>query len=98
MKLALSARMGHTFATLNIKKRARGMPKFEVALFNEEVRVLVKQGESHEGFEDSWADTHYVEVNAPNEEMARGRIEKQYPAHRGFVIEQISAVIPDGDF
>ena len=71
------------------------MPKYEVALYNEEVRVLVKQGDSHEGFEDSWADTHYIEVMAPGEEMARAKIGKQYPPHRGFVIEQISQVIPD---
>jgi hypothetical protein len=74
------------------------MPKFEVSVYNEEVRAANKMGDAHEQYEDSWADPHYIEVQAPNEEVARERIEKQYPSHRGFVIEHISEVLPDEDF
>ena len=74
------------------------MPKYEIAVYNKEVRDLVRKGESHRGYEDSWADTHYIEVNASDEEMARDRIEKLHPPFRGFVIEQIAAVLPDGEY
>ena len=74
------------------------MPKYEVALFNKDVREVVKLGDSHELYEDSWSDTHYVDVTAPNEAVAREKIEKQYPASRGFVIEQITEELPDGEF
>lgn len=74
------------------------MPKYEIALFNQNVRDLVKQGEAHELYEDSWADTHYVDVVAPSEAMARAKIDKQYPQSRGFVIEQINEEMADGEF
>lgn len=74
------------------------MPKYEIALYNKEVRDLVKRGERHERYEDTWADTHYIEVMAPGDDMARAKIEKQYPSHRGFVIEQVNEVLPDGEF
>jgi len=74
------------------------MPRYEVVLFNEKVRACVRRGERHEGYDDSWGDTHYIEVLAPTEDMARAKIQKQYPPNRGFVIEQISQVMPDGEF
>ncbi len=74
------------------------MPKYEIALYNTDVRNLVKRGEQHDRYEDSWADTHYIDVIAPGEEMARAKIEKQYPSHRGFVIEQITKENADGEF
>jgi len=71
------------------------MPKYEAVIYNKDVRTCVKQGESHEIFEDSWADNSYVETNAPNEEAARARISQKYPSSRGFVIEHISEALPD---
>ena len=74
------------------------MPKFEIALHNEEVCVAVKSGDTHERFEDLWADSHYIEVMAPGEEIALAKIEKQYPKQRGFVVEHVTKIIPDEDF
>jgi hypothetical protein len=74
------------------------MPKYEVVIYNEEVRKLVKMGDKHDRFEDSWADTHYIDVLAPGEEIARAKIEKQYPAHQGFVIVEINQEMPADDF
>ncbi|NQU57871.1 MAG: hypothetical protein HQ513_11605 [Rhodospirillales bacterium] len=71
------------------------MSKFEAAVYNKDVRECVKQGDSHELYEDSWSDTSYVETNAPDEETARARISQKYPSSRGFVIEYISLVTPD---
>ncbi|MCP4713350.1 MAG: hypothetical protein GY869_32375 [Planctomycetes bacterium] len=74
------------------------MPKFEIALYNEEVRKLVKMGDSHELYEDSWADTHYIDVTAPAEDMARAKIQKQYPSNRGFIIVEITQEKPEDEF
>ena len=65
------------------------MAKFEVALHNEEVRQRVKEDEKHREFTDDWADIHYIEVNARNEQEARKNIESKYPASKGFVIQTV---------
>ena len=64
--------------------------KFEVALYNSEVRKLAREGERHKNLKDDWADTHYVEIEAVDETDARARIEARYPKERGFVINNIS--------
>ncbi len=64
--------------------------KFEVALYNSEVRKLVREGERHKDLKDDWADTHYVVVNAVDETDARAKIEARYPKERGFVVNNIS--------
>jgi len=68
------------------------VPRFEVAIFNQEVRDCVKMQDKHEGFEDEWADTHYIQISAENEESARDKINRQYPPDRGFVINDITPV------
>jgi len=70
----------------------------EIALHNEEVRIAVKSGDKHDCFEDAWADTHYIEVKATSEDMVLAKIGKQYPKLRGFVVEQVSEIIPDQGF
>ena len=74
------------------------MPKFEVAIFNQDVRDLVKSGEEHERYEDNWADLHYISILAPDEDVARAKIEKQYPAQNGFRITQIVAEESEDDY
>lgn len=68
------------------------MPKFEVAIFNQEVRDCVKMQDKHELLEDDWADTHYIQVSAENEEAARAKIDRMHPPDRGFVINDITLV------
>jgi hypothetical protein len=62
---------------------------FEVALHNAEVRRLVYEGEHHRQYPDSWADTHYIEIEAEDERAAENKIKNKYPPDRGFVIEKI---------
>ncbi len=68
------------------------IPKFEVVVYNKEVRRLVEQGDSHSVLNDSWADPHYIEVNADSEAEARAKMEKKHPPEQGYVIESISPV------
>jgi len=65
---------------------------YEVALHNAEVRRLVYEGEHHRQYPDSWADTHYVEIEAEDEKTATAKIERKFPSDRGFVIEGVVAV------
>lgn len=69
------------------------MAKFEVALYNAEVRRCVKEDERHREFKDTWADVHYIEVDASNENEARRKIETKYPSSKGFVVSQVVPVV-----
>ncbi|MDP6391012.1 MAG: hypothetical protein QF654_14035 [Alphaproteobacteria bacterium] len=63
--------------------------KFEVGVFNQEVRDAMKLGERHSQLKDDWADIHWVEVRATDEKAARQKVGVQYPASRGYVITEV---------
>ena len=64
--------------------------KYEVAIYNKDVRQQVKMGERHKEFTDDWADIHYIVVSASSDADARAKISVKYPAAKGFVIEQVA--------
>ncbi len=64
------------------------MAKFEVALYNAEVRQKVADGEHHRRFTDDWADMRYIEIEADNGEQARALLEVIYPGVQEFVIDE----------
>lgn len=68
------------------------MPKFEVAIFNQQVREKVREGERHRDLSDDWADVHYIEVEAEDVSAARAKIQRKYPAERGYVIESVTSM------
>lgn len=49
----------------------------------------MQDGEHHERFTDDWADFHYLDIKADNEEQARSQVEGRYPASQGFIIDGI---------
>jgi len=63
-----------------------------VSFYNQIVRSLVKDNQSHAKYEDHWADVHTQDVAANSENEARRDIAKKFPPEDGFVIEN---VIPD---
>lgn len=63
--------------------------RYEVALYNAEVRRLVYEGTHHRHLADEWSSTHFVEVRAVSVLEARRKIEQRYPRDRGFVIEAV---------
>ncbi len=65
------------------------MPKYEVTVYNREVRQTVEDGGHHQHFTDDWADFRYIEIRAANEDQARARLEDRYPAKQGFVIDSV---------
>ncbi|MBT3306633.1 MAG: hypothetical protein HN377_09130 [Alphaproteobacteria bacterium] len=66
------------------------MAKFEISIFNKQVRELVANDQHHEQYTDDWADFHYVEISADSEEQARNRINGRYPPENGFVVDSIT--------
>ena len=71
--------------------------KFEVALYNKEVRQLVRQGDKHRHLRDDWAEIHYIEISGADEIVVRNKIESRYPEEDGFVVEQVVLVRDDDD-
>ena len=55
------------------------MPKFEVAIYNQEVCDEIAKGENHSLYDNEWADLHFIEVSAENEEGAKSQLQNRYP-------------------
>ena len=73
-------------------KGSSTMAKFEVTIYNKQVREKLADGEHHDHYTDDWADFRYVEILALNEGQARARIMERHPQDRGFVIDNIVLV------
>lgn len=67
---------------------------FEVALYNEEIRTLVKQNTGPRFFDDQWGETRVRGIVALDEEQARALISRHFPPDDGFVIEGIKELSP----
>ena len=63
--------------------------RYEVAVFNQQVRDAMKEGDWHPFLKDDWADIHWIEVLAYTENAARQKVEVRYPPMRGYVITDI---------
>ena len=65
------------------------MLKFDVGIFNQEVRDYVAQNKAHKEFSNNWADINYLAVEAKTEADVRAQMEKRYPKAKGFVITSV---------
>ena len=70
-------------------KPCEGEQVYEVLLYNKYVRSLVKNNQSHELFEDRWADRQKHDVVACDEIEARRLVSERFKADDGFVIEGV---------
>ena len=68
------------------------MPTFEFEIHNSDVLEALRAGDRHKVFKDEWADTHFIEFSGNNENEARSRAERRYPASQGFVISGVKEV------
>lgn len=71
-----------------------GCPKatnrsFQVSVYNHAVRQLVNQDESHDYYDDHWAESHRYQVFAETESEARTIVKRKFPPEEGFVIEDL---------
>jgi hypothetical protein len=65
------------------------MAKFEIAIFNQQVVDALAAGKRHRNLNDSWADTHYIDVDAADADGARRKIAARHPQENGFVIVSV---------
>ena len=64
---------------------------FEVAIYNRDVLECLNEGRNHKFLSNDWAETHYIEVEADNENAARAKVQTKYPETQGFVVTGVSA-------
>lgn len=63
--------------------------KFEVAIYNQEVKDLVAKHHKHEFLNDVWAERNYIEIEAASMEEAKKTAKRRYPKNQGYVIEEV---------
>ena len=73
-------------------KRVIMAKRFEVQLYNSEVRRIVEVGEHHKRYDDECADPHFIEIEAKDEHEARMRSERRYPRIEGFTIVTVEEI------
>ena len=66
------------------------MPTYEAAIYNKQVKDARARGEQHPRISEEWASVHFIEVDAMNENMARAKLNRDYPEAEGFVIEELN--------
>jgi hypothetical protein len=71
------------------------MPRFEIAVYNQEVATIVERGERHRRYGDGWAETRYIEINAPSLNEAHLRAQSRYPTSAGFVVQSVTLLEQD---
>jgi hypothetical protein len=68
------------------------MNKYEITLYNQIVRDLVRDNKSHHHYDSGWADQRFVQIGAHNEDDAKRVIHRRYPEQKGFVIVDVSEI------
>lgn len=71
------------------QRPCNGSKLFEAAIYNKNVRALVKENRSHAFFEDHWADVHREDLLAQDESEARAKFCERYRPEDGFVIADL---------
>ncbi|WP_138380984.1 hypothetical protein [Luteithermobacter gelatinilyticus] len=65
------------------------MNRYEVALYNQDVREAYADGRKHPNYGPEWGDLRYLEVEAETEEEALKLIRKHHPERQGFIIRDV---------
>lgn len=84
--------VGDTFAKgpyMGVQQAIFQETVFVISVYNKRVRALVKQNQSHDFFDDHWADAHTQNVVASSEAKALEIASRRYPPEDGFVIQTI---------
>jgi hypothetical protein len=66
-----------------------GRQRFEVSLYNREVRTLVRGNQGPSLFDAHWADVQVLDVVARDESEARRLIAERFPPEDGFVVTAV---------
>ena len=70
------------------------MKKYEVAIYNKDVRDCIEDDKEHPQFDSGWAEQRYLQIDARDSDDARRGVHRRYPENKGFIIANILE-IPD---
>ena len=73
-----------------LDKPCQGEQVYQISVYNRVVRSLVKENQSHELYNDHWADSQRHDVVARDETEARSMISERFDIDDGFVIEGVN--------
>jgi len=65
------------------------MKKYEITLYNQDVRDHIRDDKQHPQFDHGWADQRFMQIEADTPEEAQKIINRRYPERKGFVIVNI---------
>ena len=71
-------------------KPCQGEQVYEISIYNRVVRSLVKENQSHELYDDHWADSQKHDVIAQDETEARRIVAERFDESDGFIIEGVN--------
>ena len=63
--------------------------KFEITIYNQEVRDLLAANRKHDFLNDVWAERNYVEIEASNMDEAKKTANRRYPENQGYVVLEV---------
>jgi hypothetical protein len=63
--------------------------KFEITVFNQEVKDLLEQNQKHEFLNDVWAERNYIEIESSSMDQAKKTANRRYPKNQGYVVEEV---------
>lgn len=66
------------------------MNKYEITIYNKEVRNYVQGNKKHPQYDSGWADQRFLMIEAEDADDARKIVNRRHPDHKGFVIVDIT--------
>lgn len=65
------------------------LKRFEISIYNQQVRELDRENKDHPNFARDWAHLHFLTYEAESEAGAIQQVQKRHPERKGFVIDKI---------
>lgn len=68
---------------------SNALKRFEVSIYNEQVREMDQNNKDHPNFAREWAHLHFLTYDGETEEDVIQQVQKRHPQRKGFVIDKI---------
>ncbi len=65
------------------------LKRYEVSLYNQQVRDMDKENKDHPNFAREWAHLHFLTYEGETENDVIQQVQKRHPERKGFVIDKI---------
>lgn len=68
---------------------SNGPKRFEVSLYNKDVRKFEEQNKVHPNFNSDWAHLQFFTYEGESERDILEQVRRKYPERKGFVIDKV---------